>query len=134
MTQELRADFVSDLRLGRRSMLKGSLAAAAAGAAPLAGLPTPVLAQDATPGAADGALPNILSLWGDDIGWFNVSAYNMGIMGYRTPNIDRIGREGMVCTDWYGQNSCTAGCDNNDFAAVFVASVSNTVCDAIQLP
>jgi arylsulfatase len=46
---------------------------------------------------------------GDDIGWFNVSAYNMGIMGYRTPNIDRIGREGAVFTDWYGQQSCTAG-------------------------
>ena len=109
MTQEMRADFVSDLRLGRRSMLKGSLAAAAAGAAARAGLPTPVNAQDATPGAADGTLPNILVMWGDDIGWFNVSAYNMGIMGYRTPNIDRIGREGVVCTDWYGQNSCTAG-------------------------
>ena len=46
---------------------------------------------------------------GDDIGWFNVSAYNMGIMGYRTPNIDRIGKEGAVFTDWYGQQSCTAG-------------------------
>ena len=46
---------------------------------------------------------------GDDIGWFNVSAYNMGVMGYRTPNIDRIGREGAVFTDWYGQQSCTAG-------------------------
>jgi arylsulfatase len=56
-----------------------------------------------------GTLPNILILWGDDIGWFNLSAYNMGIMGYRTPNIDRIGREGAIFTDWYGQNSCTAG-------------------------
>ena len=46
---------------------------------------------------------------GDDIGWYNVSAYNMGIMGYRTPNIDRIGKEGAVFTDWYGQQSCTAG-------------------------
>ena len=46
---------------------------------------------------------------GDDIGWFNISAYNMGVMGYRTPNIDRIGREGAVFTDWYGQQSCTAG-------------------------
>ena len=57
----------------------------------------------------EGAPPNILILWGDDIGWFNVSAYNHGIMGYRTPNIDRIGREGAIFTDWYGQNSCTAG-------------------------
>jgi arylsulfatase A-like enzyme len=53
--------------------------------------------------------PNILIIWGDDIGWFNVSAYNLGIMGYRTPNIDRIAREGALFTDWYGQQSCTAG-------------------------
>jgi len=53
--------------------------------------------------------PNILVIWGDDIGQFNISAYNLGMMGYRTPNIDRIGREGAVFTDWYGQQSCTAG-------------------------
>lgn len=53
--------------------------------------------------------PNILIIWGDDIGQFNVSAYNMGMMGYKTPNIDRIGKEGAVFTDWYGQQSCTAG-------------------------
>ena len=53
--------------------------------------------------------PNILIIWGDDIGWFNVSAYNHGIMGYRTPNIDRIAKEGAMFTDWYGQQSCTAG-------------------------
>jgi arylsulfatase len=53
--------------------------------------------------------PNILIIWGDDIGGFNVSAYNMGMMGYRTPNIDRIGQEGALFTDWYGQQSCTAG-------------------------
>jgi arylsulfatase A-like enzyme len=53
--------------------------------------------------------PNILIIWGDDIGWFNVSAYNRGMMGYRTPNIDRIANEGAVFTDWYGQQSCTAG-------------------------
>jgi arylsulfatase A-like enzyme len=53
--------------------------------------------------------PNILVIWGDDIGQFNVSAYNNGMMGYRTPNIDRIGREGAMFTDWYGQQSCTAG-------------------------
>ena len=49
--------------------------------------------------------PNILILWGDDIGWYNVSAYNQGVMGYRTPNIDRIAREGAMFTDWYGQQS-----------------------------
>jgi arylsulfatase len=53
--------------------------------------------------------PNILIIWGDDIGWFNISAYNHGIMGYRTPNIDRVAREGCLFTDWYGQQSCTAG-------------------------
>ena len=53
--------------------------------------------------------PNILVIWGDDIGQFNVSAYNMGMMGYKTPNIDRIGKEGAIFTDWYGQQSCTAG-------------------------
>ena len=53
--------------------------------------------------------PNILVIWGDDIGQFNVSAYNLGMMGYKTPNIDRIAREGALFTDWYGQQSCTAG-------------------------
>ncbi len=46
--------------------------------------------------------PNILVIWGDDIGQFNISAYNMGMMGYKTPNIDRIAKEGAVFTDWYG--------------------------------
>ena len=53
--------------------------------------------------------PNILILWGDDIGQFNVSCYNNGMMGYKTPNIDRIAKEGALFTDWYGQQSCTAG-------------------------
>ncbi|WP_221628240.1 arylsulfatase [Teredinibacter franksiae] len=53
--------------------------------------------------------PNILVIWGDDIGWFNVSAYNRGMMGYKTPNIDRIANDGILFTDAYGQNSCTAG-------------------------
>ena len=53
--------------------------------------------------------PNILFIMADDIGWFNVSAYNHGVMGYRTPNIDRIAREGAMFTDFYGQQSCTAG-------------------------
>src|SRR5262249_48672095 len=53
--------------------------------------------------------PNILIIWGDDIGWFNPSCYHGGVMGYQTPNIDRIAREGARFTDWYGQQSCTAG-------------------------
>ncbi len=65
------------------------------------GLVTPVQAQTKK--------PNILVIWGDDVGWSNVSAYNMGMMGYRTPNIDRIAEEGMLFTDYYAQQSCTAG-------------------------
>jgi arylsulfatase len=53
--------------------------------------------------------PNILVIWGDDVGQTNVSAYSMGMMGYRTPNIDRIANEGMIFTDYYGEQSCTAG-------------------------
>ena len=53
--------------------------------------------------------PNILVIWGDDIGRSNISAYTMGMMGYNTPNIDRIAREGMIFTDYYGEQSCTAG-------------------------
>jgi arylsulfatase len=53
--------------------------------------------------------PNILILWGDDIGWWNISYNSRGQMGYRTPNIDRIGNEGVAFTDYYAQQSCTAG-------------------------
>ncbi len=53
--------------------------------------------------------PNILVIWGDDIGVHNISAYNHGIMGYQTPNIDRIAKEGTLFTDSYAQQSCTAG-------------------------
>jgi len=53
--------------------------------------------------------PNVVVIWGDDIGWSNPSAYHHGMMGYRTPNIDRLAREGARFTDWYGQQSCTAG-------------------------
>jgi arylsulfatase len=69
----------------------------------LAPIALPAWAQDA------GAKPNILVIWGDDIGQFNISANNFGMMGYRTPNIDRIYSEGAMFTDWYGQQSCTAG-------------------------
>ena len=53
--------------------------------------------------------PNILIIWGDDIGYWNISAYSKGMMGYKTPNIDRIANEGMTFTDCYGEQSCTAG-------------------------
>jgi arylsulfatase len=53
--------------------------------------------------AAQEKKPNILIIWGDDIGVHNISAYNRGLMGYRTPNIDRIAREGAIFTDAYGE-------------------------------
>jgi arylsulfatase len=67
-----------------------------------------VLAAVSFTAAAD-KKPNILIIWGDDIGIFNISAYNQGMMGYKTPSIDRIAKEGALFTDWYGQQSCTAG-------------------------
>lgn len=68
---------------------------------PIVGALTPVWAQTKK--------PNILVIWGDDIGIHNISAYNLGIMGYHTPNVDRIAREGALFTDAYAQQSCTAG-------------------------
>src|SRR4051794_688694 len=62
-----------------------------------------------TDAAAQAKKPNILVIFGDDIGYWNISAYNRGMMGYRTPNIDRIANEGALFTDYYGQQSCTAG-------------------------
>jgi arylsulfatase len=85
--------------IGRiRNVLFGGLAALAAATLACA----PVQAQAPKK-------PNVLIIWGDDVGPFNVSAYNMGMMGYKTPNIDSIAQQGAVFTDWYGQQSCTAG-------------------------
>lgn len=64
-------------------------------------LAAPVWAQDEK--------PNILVIWGDDVGQSNISAYTMGLMGYRTPNIDRVAKEGLIFTDYYAEQSCTAG-------------------------
>jgi arylsulfatase len=69
----------------------------------IVGLITPLAGQ------AQPSKPNILVIFGDDIGQTNVSAYSLGLMGYRTPNIDRIAREGMIFTDYYAEQSCTAG-------------------------
>ncbi|MBW1819370.1 MAG: arylsulfatase [Deltaproteobacteria bacterium] len=60
-------------------------------------------------GYAEAKKPNILVIWGDDVGITNISAYSHGIMGYKTPNIDRIAKEGALFTDYYGEQSCTAG-------------------------
>lgn len=97
----------------RRTMIKATAGGLGAGvvSAGLAGGwgATAAAQQAATPGSAPGGLPNILAIMGDDIGYWNLSAYNLGMMGYRTPNIDRIAREGMLFTDAYGEQSCTAG-------------------------
>ena len=82
-----------------RRILGGALLAAASSLAVIA----PTLAQEAT------RKPNILVIFGDDIGQTNLSAYSFGLMGYTTPNIDRIANEGMKFTDYYAEQSCTAG-------------------------
>ena len=86
--------------------MKRSLVAPMLAAAALA-LCSAALAQDAPAPQPD--KPNILVIFGDDIGQSNVSAYGRGMVGYMTPNIDRIAAEGMLFTDYYAENSCTAG-------------------------
>ena len=95
--------------LDRRKILLGSTTLAAASALG-AGTPVKVAqAQGQQPAAPSGRRPNILVIFGDDVGQTNISAYSFGLMGYRTPNIDRIAREGMMFTDYYAEQSCTAG-------------------------
>ena len=97
--------------LSRRNILLGSSALVA-----LATMTAPAEAQRqraapaaTTTTAPSGRKPNILVILGDDIGQTNVSAYSFGVMGYSTPNIDRIANEGMMFTDYYAEQSCTAG-------------------------
>ena len=85
----------------RTAVITAGITAAVATALCLAAAPSPVQAQSER--------PNILVIWGDDIGQSNISAYTMGLVGYRTPNIDRVANEGMIFTDYYGEQSCTAG-------------------------
>ncbi|MBY5431003.1 arylsulfatase [Rhizobium leguminosarum] len=92
--------------LSRRDLLVASTALAASAISVTT--PSVALAQQAL-SSGTGRKPNILMIMADDIGWFNASIYNHGMMGYRTPNIDRIGTEGAMFTDWYGEQSCTAG-------------------------
>src|SRR5262245_62724966 len=74
-----------------------------------AALATTSLVLVATHAQAQDKKPNVLVIWGDDIGTWNISFNSRGMMGYKTPNIDRIAREGLSFTDYYGQQSCTAG-------------------------
>lgn len=71
--------------------------------------PTPLAKTGAAAPKSEGKKPHIIVIWGDDIGQANLSAYTMGVMGYRTPHIDSIAKEGMIFTDYYGEQSCTAG-------------------------
>jgi arylsulfatase len=100
----------SDGAVSRRRMLLAGTALAASG---LSGGTAVAQAQPTPPprplAAAGARLPNILVIFGDDIGQTNISAYSFGLMGYRTPNIDRVAREGMMFTDYYAEQSCTAG-------------------------
>ena len=73
----------------------------------VATLATPLLLSATA--QAQSKLPNIVIIWGDDIGQSNISAYSRGMMGYKTPNIDRIANEGVMFTDYYAEQSCTAG-------------------------
>jgi len=97
-------------RLNRRNILLGgtTLAATALSSGTFAQVQQPSAPAAQTPAPA-GQKPNILVIFGDDIGIANVSAYSNGLMGYETPNIDRIGREGLKLQHYYGEQSCTAG-------------------------
>jgi len=90
----------------RKILLAGSTFAAASA---IASGSRVQVAQAQQPAAAPGGKPNILVIFGDDIGQTNISAYAFGVVGYKTQNIDRIAKEGMMFTDYYAENSCTAG-------------------------
>src|SRR5262245_22660316 len=75
----------------------------------LAAVATLSLSVTTAPTVAQEAKPNILFIMGDDVGWFNISAYHQGIMSGRTPNLDKLASEGMRFTDYYAEASCTAG-------------------------
>jgi len=99
---------MDESNLSRRNMLlAGTALAAATAIGAAASTRTAQAQQQAAP--TPGRKPNILIIFGDDIGYWNISAYSRGMMGYRTPNIDRIAREGALFTDLYAQQSCTAG-------------------------
>src|SRR6187399_404250 len=91
----------------RRNLLLAGTSLVAAAA--IGGIEKTQVAQAQQPAAPSGQRPNILVIWGDDVGLANVSAYSFGLMGYKTPNIDRIAREGLMFTDYYAEQSCTAG-------------------------
>ena len=93
----------------RKLLLAGSTAAAASALGSRAAVETAQAQTREAPPAAPAGRPNILVIFGDDIGQTNISAYSFGLMGFDTPNIDRIAKEGTMFTDYYAENSCTAG-------------------------
>ncbi len=106
------------MEIPKNGLIRVSLVMAAAALLSVTAIAMPVSAQEAenAPDTSTGmksdaktGKPNILVIWGDDIGTWNISHNNRGMMGYSTPNIDRIAGEGLSFTDYYGQQSCTAG-------------------------
>src|SRR5262245_34014995 len=98
-----------NILLGTSTLVATAALASQAMAQAQKAAPAAAPAASAPAAPAAGRKPNILVIFGDDIGIPQISAYTMGMMGYRTPNIDRIAREGAIFTDSYGQQSCTAG-------------------------
>jgi arylsulfatase A-like enzyme len=94
---------------GRRQMLLAGTALSALSTVGLGASTQIAQAQQPAPPATGGKKPNILVIFGDDVGQTNISAYGFGVVGYWTPNIDRIAKEGMMFTDYYAEQSCTAG-------------------------
>jgi hypothetical protein len=108
---ETSSNKAGDGAINRRNILLGTSTLVAAATLTSGAL---AQAQKATPSAPaptapSGSKPNIVIIWGDDIGQSDISAYSHGLMGFKTPNIDRIANEGMMFTDYYAEQSCTAG-------------------------
>lgn len=107
---ETQSKEAEDHALSRRNILLGSSALLAIAAmTSTATSQTQKAAPAPVPATPSGRKPNILVIFGDDVGQTNISAYSFGVVGYKTPNIDRLAREGMMFTDYYAENSCTAG-------------------------
>src|SRR6202012_2202693 len=109
-TKNDRANHGGSQPIDRRNLLLGTSTLVAAAALTSEALAQAQKAAPSTqPAAPNGRKPNILIIWGDDIGIANISAYSNGLMGYETPGIDRIAREGLKLQHYYGEQSCTAG-------------------------
>ncbi len=111
MNNETKKPVASGQTIDRRNLLLGTSTLVAAATLTSEALPQAQKAAPApaTAAAPSGGKPNILIIWGDDIGIANLSTYSNGLMGYETPNIDRIAREGLKMQHYYGEQSCTAG-------------------------